>query len=330
MFIRRLTTVFVLALSFGLLCSAQSPQRGLIPPAIPSLESGSPLSTAAILGMIKWDSIYQASKKITDTLAYHAYRKYDAGLNEYRCYNIKDDVSITDYNGVVLRYDINLTDTERPIKSRYFDKVVWLQYCRDRLPALPESLHLSGKEPWETLHAYYTLLGVYGGDEYGWLCEYSTAPLPPTQRRAAIRLVREKRSDLLRMVLRSTSMEGRCYALDALIYLDHKTRELLNRVEKFVAAQLKQDSMHLSAKRLEEQNKWYSDERKMEETHLLTSADSSALFDLRNDPRPISICGTDGSYKIYPSTSAIVLSDSALAQIDSSYSLLYDYFPNDQ
>lgn len=72
----------------------------------------------------------------------------------------------------------------------------------------------------DALGDYYCLLGLSPGvDEYGWICEYSSVGMPPSQRSSALELVWTRRVDLLRQVLRGPSPEGRLYAAEALTYL---------------------------------------------------------------------------------------------------------------
>src|SRR5690606_13928144 len=76
----------------------------------------------------------------------------------------------------------------------------------------------SVEESW----AYYCLIGVDVRREYGWMCEYSTAGMPPLQRQATLALLHQQRPDLLQEAPRATSVEGRADASDALLYLERQ------------------------------------------------------------------------------------------------------------
>lgn len=102
------------------------------------------------------------------------------------------------------------------------DEAGWLVYYKRGLPADAE-LPLPGTSL-EVSLAYYALLG-YGSNlpsQYGWMCEYSTVPMPPFQRSATLTLLEHNRTDLLRDGLRLAGLEGRLYATDALLYLESR------------------------------------------------------------------------------------------------------------
>ena len=82
--------------------------------------------------------------------------------------------------------------------------------------------------------AYLRLLGIAGRNEYGFVCEYSTAGLPPLQREAVMLLAERGRLDLLSKVLHGPNPEGQVYAADTLLYLRSKGAELSARDDAMI------------------------------------------------------------------------------------------------
>ena len=79
-------------------------------------------------------------------------------------------------------------------------------------------------------------------NEYGWICEYSTAGFPPDQRYATLALVKDKRVDLLREALRPATFEGQIYATDALLYLNNKGTIKLSSEDNEMINKLRQSN----------------------------------------------------------------------------------------
>src|SRR5690606_11671645 len=139
-----------------------------------------------------------------------------------------ESVTVNAFEGAVLQaeyFAYSPLDTSRTTLEMWLhDEAGWATYYRSRLP--PEApFPLPGasvEESW----AYYRLIGVDVRREYGWMCEYSTAGMPPLQRQATLALLHQQRPDLLQEALRDTSVEGRVYAADALLYLEHEGHPL--------------------------------------------------------------------------------------------------------
>ncbi|MEL7363538.1 MAG: hypothetical protein AAFN13_15790, partial [Bacteroidota bacterium] len=198
------------------------------------------------------------------------------------------------YRDRVISIDIVRYHSNRNLTYRTFDKQTWADYAEEALGddaqrfAVPVD-SISAPE----LRAYHELLGVGVYPEYGWMCEYSTVGMPPEQRRAAVTLVDYLSSDLLRRVLvDGPNLEGRIYAVDALLYIDQVAQR------------------EVSA--LPYRSPFY-------ESRLLTAQDRAAIEDIIQSGQTVRTCGNAGSYKIYPKTTQEVLSDSALAEIPSLY-----------
>jgi hypothetical protein len=99
----------------------------------------------------------------------------------------------------------------------YFDRSAWNQYIRDQLGAsvlIPDD----GAAP-DALKHYIILLGLMGLNRYGWISLEGTWWSP--QRAAIVTLVNHRELNVIRMLLRAPNIEGRAYAVDALMYLEY-------------------------------------------------------------------------------------------------------------
>jgi len=275
------------------------------------------------LQMIRWDSLKIGCTGNADDYSSpcfaHVYK--DSLVSEYRYFNrgFASSIDIVDYRGTVLKYDIRNDSTLRPSRGKYFDKPAWLRYAHEYLGAA-DSIALSTAESAEVLEGYYQLLGVGVTNEYGWICEYGTVGEPPAQRLATIQLVNQRRSDLLRRVLRGPNLEGRVYATDALIYLDHLARKSLVGYDSLVAAEFHRlDTLKLRPDMKAVHIKHLKDERRLIDVDLLTPSDSAAISSLRVNKELLRTCWNRGSYKIYPIRVCEVLTDSALGTITQQY-----------
>jgi len=143
----------------------------------------------------------------------HSYDLRD-DLGEYQIIRVNDGATLwlQDYHGRLL---------SAKFESRYwfYDLHSWHQYWQDTSDE-PVILPKVGTSP-EASQAYFELLGAFGQNEYGWICEYGTIGMPPDQRRAILHLVREREVDLIRTLLQGPNLEGHVYAADALLYLEH-------------------------------------------------------------------------------------------------------------
>jgi hypothetical protein len=292
-----------------------------------TLNSDEALPTDLLLQMLRWDSLTVVCQVEADRVVDRCYISVtrDSLLTHYRYgrQGYRSSIEITDYRGIVLSYDIKMEKTLRPITSSYFDKPAWLRYAHEMLGPIPDSLSLSVDEPEEVLVAYYRLLGAGIRSEYGWICEYSTVGMAPAQRLAAIQLVVHKRSDLLRRVLSGPNIEGRVYAADALIYLNHLSQLDLEKFAEYRSERMRE--LNGSNLRPEIRDGWIrqlEQEQGYYEAGLLTPANSAAIEALRSSDQIVRTCGNAGSYKIYPRPVSEVLSDSAIAKIPEQYEAL--------
>jgi len=135
------------------------------------------------------------------------------GLATFDLYVDTESVRMVAFEGSVISADHFIGATH---ERWLHDEVGWVEYYRTRLPpGTPFPIQgATAEESW----AFYQLKGFDVRREYGWICEYSTAGMPPPQREATLTLLHRDRHDLLRKALREGSVEGRVYAADALLY----------------------------------------------------------------------------------------------------------------
>ena len=139
------------------------------------------------------------------------------GLATFSLYADTESVYVVAFEGRVISADHFIGASH---ERWLHDEAGWVEYYRTRLPeGSPFPLQgATAEESW----AFYQLKGVDVRREYGWICEYSTAGMPPPQREATLTLLHQDRHDLLRKALREAAIEGRVYAADALLYLEQQ------------------------------------------------------------------------------------------------------------
>lgn len=199
------------------------------------------------------------------------------------------------------------------------------------LPALADNLKLTLAENKAVLKAYYQLLGVDTDDEYGWICEYGMAGLPTQRRVAVLVLLEQHRIDLLRKLLPYPNLQTRLYAIDALIYNDvlrkaeidsaQKQLKKLQQQEDRFRRQPKVDNDYIYFKNTLPRREIEQNIRKWK-TELLTRQEWEMVRTLRDSKQTVRTCGNAGSYKIYGTPIAEVLSDKAIAEISKNYEVL--------
>ena len=94
----------------------------------------------------------------------------------------------------------------------------------------------------ELRDAYHTLLEPTDVNEYGWICEYSTVGQPPSQRLAIISLIKNNQIELIESLLSAPHVETQLYALDALIYMKHRSGESLSNDLIYIMKNLRNSS----------------------------------------------------------------------------------------
>lgn len=260
------------------------------------------IKTEDLLKMVNWVELQEYSKK---NKGHYADIRRDTLITEYSY--VKQgyvaSVNIKSFNGFVLEYLSENTDSDRPSKVSYFDKQVWIQYVDKVLPNLSDSFKININEPVELLRNYYELIGVDTRNEYGWICEYSTVGIATGRRRAVIKLIEYLRNDLLKKLLDYPNTQTNLYAADALIYMDYVYNTKIKEMESQDNPELKDHIDYL-------------------QKFLLDKSDWEKIYKLRDSGNIVLTCGNSGSYKIYQSNTADILSDSAIHKIPKQYESL--------
>lgn len=209
----RITILLIYLFSFETLSAQTLIDFGRIPSIIVKSTT-----TNELLTQLNWNSINEFCN-LND--GFYSYERKNGLLTEFEYVKQgrTESFEIVSYNGKVLEFHFDV-----PVVSRqnefFFDSDLWLNYVKEKIPDLPDSLLLTKKEPPELLKGFYQLLGVDTVDEYGWICEYSTIGLPPKKRKGVIKLIEHNRIDLLKKLLKHPNPQIKLYVIDALIYMD--------------------------------------------------------------------------------------------------------------
>lgn len=283
--------------------------------------------TADLLAQINWAAIKDYCKA---TEGHYVYEKKDSLIVRYSYIKQGRDAffDIVSYNGVVMEYTTYPGGT-KPQRTSYLNKTAWLAYADKVLPGLADKYKLSKEEPDKILKSYYRLLGVDTRDEYGFICEYSTFGSPPERRVAVMSLLREHRLDLIRRLTDYPNLQTRLYAVDALIYTDYFAKQKM----KSLAHDIEQDQKQLTGlqknnddttkiKALSMQIKISSDSVAYYASQVLTAEQWKMIYGLRDSGQEIKTCGNSGSYKIYGTPVAELLSDQVIADVPKWYERL--------
>jgi len=267
-----------------------------------SIDCDTDLSTELLLDFLNWNSF---NKKDTYILEDSLITTY-----EYRSKERNTRIDICDYKNVVISYSVVVDNLARPLYSSYFNKRAFLKYAHEYLGIDADSFLISIEERPKILQAFYRLLGVGDRNEYGWICEYSTVPDLPKQREAVLYLVDKWRIDLLKILLNGFNLEGSIYAADALLYIDYLSKKRIKEIDQGLKEKTQEEIK--SYDRIKEEYKSY----------LLQEEDSIKINNIKLSNRIVRTCGNCGSYKIYPVSTMILLSDSAISKIPGNYEML--------
>lgn len=285
-----------------------------------NIREGDAIKTADLLEAIGWERI-KANKhrrndyiietgegKILDEFIFNLGRG-GAKNTEYGRRHI-EHFRIKSYKGLVIEYFKQTEKDGNTHTSNYFNKALWLEYVEEALPAVPEEFKLTLKQDPQRLRNYYALLGLNTGDEYGWLCQGIEYTLPPERRRAVLELVREKNTYLLRKLIDYPDALVKLYAMEAMIYLDRKTRREL--------AYLNARSKELFP---DYTNEHYggSTASLTRDRLLLTDAEWEQIHTFRESNQQIKTCGNIGTYKILESTTKELLSEEVMEEVFKMY-----------
>jgi hypothetical protein len=272
------------------------------------------LETADLLLELKWDERKKYCEEKGDFLVE---THVDSFLTKFifqkkrnvRSVNI-ERYEIYSFNGLVLEFNKRIFNDSLERKVEYFDKGLWSKYIKSAMPDLSHEYIISTSESKETLKSYYELLGLNTADEYGWICEYSTIGMMTERRKALLNLVEDGRGDLLKKLINFPNNQTQLYAVDALLYLDHKIRAEL----EYIKESLKEGVPGISDEKI---NQSYLFTKRQEE--LLTEIEWKEIEILKSLDEEINTCGNMGSFKIYISTMSELLSDEMILRVIKQY-----------
>ncbi len=235
-------------------------------------------------------------------------------------------LSLTSYRGKVLKYEIDANDSHdiyNTANAKYFNKILWLEYCHKVLKNLPDSLKLTNKEKPSVLKAYYNLLGVDVTNEYGWICEYGTVGAAPSQRQATIILMNNHRNDLLKKLLYAPNLITRIYASESLLYLAPQALDLLEDVTKSCEEELKKHYLS-NPSTIATKNflSFLETQENIARNYLTTKSDSLRIKEIFTSDGYITTCGNCGSFKLYKKSVKELMTEENISKIKDNYEKL--------
>ena len=269
----------------------------------PTLENKSTtIKTDTLLLNLNWNNIKEFSK-INN--GHYTHERNNGLINEFEY--VKQGYTnyflIKSFKGDLLSFESDGENQNLNETTNYFNKQIWKNYVNEILPELPTEFHIDLDNKKDILISYYKLLGVDSRDEYGWICEYSSAGLPPEKRIAIINLIKYGRIDLLKRLLDYSNIQTQIYAADALIYFD------------FYYTNKIQESKRKGDK-IDNYSYFYE--------YLLDDLTRKKIRQLKDKNESVKICGNNGSYKIYKSFTNELLSDEKIKEIPQEYKFLKD------
>lgn len=263
----------------------------------------SPIYTAHLLQNLGWEDLMEFCEQ---NQGHYAYVEDDSLKVTYHYFNNKNfsRLDLISYNGQVLEYDCATNNSLRESQTYYFDKALWMKYANQKIPDLEAQFHISSKEPADLLKAYFHLIGLDTPDEYGWICEYGGMGQITDRRLATTVIINHGRLDLLLPLLEFPNIQVQLYAADALIFLDHEMKTLIEER----AADAKREGYDFPDMITEQL-----------QDRLLTQADWQKIYNLRDSGQQVKTCGNSGSYKIYRVDAAELLSEEAIEEFFDIY-----------
>lgn len=292
----------------------------------PNYNDTASLKTSDLLAKINW----QVLKKFCDTAKGHyVYERKNGALTtfSYVKQGYEASFDITSYKDFVLEFYSDMPNSTKPVSSSYFDKKLWLQYVNEQLPDIGKAFQIGITEPKTVLKSYYELLGVNTRDEYGWICEYSTVGSATGRRIAIIELLKNGRIDLIKKLLDYPNIQTQLYAVDAIIYNNNETKTRIAEYQNKIKIQQKKiDSLTKVTNADKEEIDYLKYQIKSDkdfvnylEKQLLSKDEWQSIYKLRDSKKTVLTCGNSGSYKIYETPIADLLSDKAIADIPKQY-----------
>lgn len=261
------------------------------------------INAESLLREVNWEKV----ASFCDTTEGHYARKYASDLITTYNYTKQGNTAnfkITIFKGKVLEYRSHVNGL---FKTNYFNRDLWLQYVEADDKFKDSAWTLTKEEMSQqfdqVVQAYYTLIGFNSRDEYGWICEYAAAGIPPDKRLAVIELINYKRRDFLVKLLDHPNLQTKLYVADALIYLD-----MIGEIKSV-------EMVHFKGGKKHKKYLW-----KYTNQYKLSKQEWKKIKKIRDADYTIITCGNMGSYKQYKSTSAELLSQEAIRKIYTHYS----------
>ncbi|SNS43588.1 hypothetical protein, partial [Dokdonia pacifica] len=319
--------VIILILFFSNILFAQKLNFGNFPT---EKNNDEPIITSTLLNSLDWNKLKDFSDKNEGHFARESIRYTGDLLKTYSYVQVRyvADFEIVSFKGKVLEYNSQISNSPKQTENSYFDKNVWLEYVHTLLPNLDDSLKLTSIESKDILKGYYSLIGADSRDEYGWICEYSTVPRFTERRRGVIELLKEDRADLIKPLIKNPNLEISMYAIDAMIYHDYKTKqiiinEIIPELTKLTRELDSLKSNNFSSQKLATNPKeiGYIEKRLSKlRKETLNSEEWQFICELKEKNQEILTCkdGT-GSFKIYKSCTKYLLSEIGISNIIEKY-----------
>ncbi len=316
---------FLLILVYSLTIVSYS-QNTVIIGSFPSLDNNpKPILCSELLAKLNWENIKKYDGGV------HSVNEYPDSLittYKYLKQGMTALVEIKCFKNYVLEFRCEVSNNNQNSNTYYFDKEVWLQYVRQRIPKLSSEYILPKQEPVEILKAFYELLGVDTRDEYGWYCEYGMVSKPTKRRLAVVELIKANRRDLLKKVLNFQNLQTQLYAADALIYLNYSDHRRIDEYKKEISENerkidslynLKSDVKEI-VKVLKQNNSMMKTSLEYLEKQLFSEEDWKTIYQIRDSNKEAKICVEfTGSYRVYTGKTSEILSEEVIREIPMKY-----------
>jgi len=297
------------------------------------IQTNEPIKTTELLSSMNWEKIQEFASTNSQYIAEEA---VDGKTNSYSYYNLKTDERfyIESYDGFVYEFFSEMPQGSRPTSTSYFDKNIFEKYIDYKLPELSKEFKISIEEPIEIIQYYYNILRSDNNNDYGFICEYGTIGLAPYKRKLIIKLLKNRRIDLLKKLMYSSNIQAQVYAIDALIYNDIKNKKELEINEQKMQEYRNQienidsdEEGQIGKLEFQIDQLWFKNED-MREYEPLNEKDWEYIYQLRDSGREVITCGNSGSFKKYNTDVSELLSEKAINKIPDLYEMLemFGYF----
>ncbi|HRE40901.1 MAG TPA: hypothetical protein PLG90_06175 [Ignavibacteria bacterium] len=297
-----------------------------------------PYKVDEILNKIKWDELVKYCKDNKDCFIYEI---NEDAIHQYKFSSRKDDSQfyLEVYNYEILRFKYSIDSKFLKNNIDFFDRIVYMKYVREYFKDIPPEFILDSNINNSLLESYYSLLGLGGSIEYGWICEYSSVGLPTQQRQALMEIMKYGYGDIiLQRLLAYPSIEIRLYAFEALFYSDHMHTKYIENEKSILKNYLKQeDSLKLNSdttdieikkelRSIRLSIKEMKDIINYSDGLLKLAPELSYIEDLKDSNLEVVTCENMGSYKSYLTPIREIITDDYLNNIIENFSELKKHF----